>query len=70
MTSQLAEEVSRLRWQAELLRTQADADLRRAHFNFVRTLRKTYSEHPRIARLAWWWWRKCMKRGWDGRRVC
>lgn len=65
----LQAELSRLHWQATLLREQADADFRRAKWRFVHTLRRVYASHPHIARIAWWYWRHWLKRGWDARPV-
>ena len=61
--------LNRLRWQVEMLRAEAERDVRRAKFRFVHTLRRTRAEHPLVAKLAWWVWRYWMKRGWDGRKI-
>lgn len=67
--ARLTEDLNRLAWQASLLRSQAEADMRRAKFRFVRTMRDAYAKHPPIARLAWWYWRRWLGRGWDGRKI-
>lgn len=67
--AELRSDLARLQWQADMMRADAEAELRRAKFRFVRTMRATRERHPFIAQLAWWYWRHWLRRARDGSKV-